>query len=229
MRALALKRQPLLAAQVADRLREAIVFGDLKLGEAVSEDRLATRLGVSRTPVREALTALQLQGLISIQPQRGSFVFQPTIEDVAELCEYRTFVEVQALRLAHARHRDVTLALLKSAEAAQDKAEQGGAIVEAARADAAFHNAFIANCGNSLLEQAYLLVSGRIGAIRFFARGARASRLKSNRDHRDIIRAFGRGDLVAAEEVLTQHIQRMRPHFAESHVTEVETPVHARI
>jgi DNA-binding GntR family transcriptional regulator len=218
MRALVLKRQPLLAAQVADQLREAITYGTLRLGEAISEERIATLLGVSRTPVREALTALQMQGLVVIQPQRGSFVFQPDVEDIAELCEFRAIIEGQAMRLAHARHRVETHEALKKAEAEQELAEKAG------RADAAFHNAFIAGCGNPLLEQAYLLVSGRIGAVRFFARNSRHSRVKSNSDHRDIIRAFGRGDLRKAEQVLTDHIMRMRPHFADALKETTEAP-----
>jgi DNA-binding GntR family transcriptional regulator len=224
MRALVLKRQPLLAAQVADQLREAITYGTLRLGEAISEERIATLLGVSRTPVREALTALQMQGLVVIQPQRGSFVFQPDVEDIAELCEFRAIIEGQAMRLAHARHRVETREALKKAEAEQDLAEKAGRSIDAARADAAFHNAFIAGCGNPLLEQAYLLVSGRIGAVRFFARNSRHSRVKSNSDHRDIIRAFGRGDLRKAEQVLTDHIMRMRPHFADALKETTEAP-----
>jgi DNA-binding GntR family transcriptional regulator len=205
MRALVLKRQPLLATQVADQLREGI-----------SEERIATLLGVSRTPVREALTALQMQGLVVIQPQRGTFVFQPDVKDIAELCEFRAIIEGQAMHLSHARHREVTLDALKRAEADQEEAEKAGRNVEAARADATFHSAFISGCDNTLLEQAYLLVSGRIGAIRFFARNSRRSRVKSNSDHRDIIRAFGRGDLGKAEQILTDHIMRMRPHFADA-------------
>jgi DNA-binding GntR family transcriptional regulator len=216
MRSLVLKRQPLLATQVADQVRDAITGGELKLGEAISEERIAAMLGVSRTPVREALTALQMQGLVVIQPQRGSFVFEPTNEDVGELCEYRAIIEVQAMRLAHARDAAAALAALKRAEAAQEHAEKAGNTVEAARADAAFHNAFFAACGNSLLDQAYLIASGRIGAIRFFARSSRHSRVKSNSDHRDIIRAFARGDLGKTEQVLTDHIMRMRLHFADA-------------
>lgn len=216
MRSLVLKRQPLLATQVADQVRAAITFGELKLGEAISEERIATMLGVSRTPVREALTALQMQGLVVIQPQRGSFVFEPSIEDIAELCEYRAIIEVQAMRLAHTRSAEATLASLKTAEADQERAEKAGRSIDAAHADAAFHNAFITGCSNTLLEQAYLLVSGRIGAVRFFARSARRSRVKSNSDHRDIIRAFARGDLGKAEQVLTEHIMRMRTHFADA-------------
>jgi DNA-binding GntR family transcriptional regulator len=215
MRPLALARPPLLAVRVEEELREAIMYGGLKLGEAVSEDRLATMLGVSRTPVREALSALALQGLIEIKPQRGSFVFQPSIADVAELCEYRAIIEGQAMRLAHSRAPEATRDALKAADDAQSRAEEAGAVVDAARADAAFHNAFIVHCGNGLLEQAYRLVSGRIGAIRFTARGAPGSRAKSSKDHRAIVRAFAKSDLDAAESVLNGHIMRMQPHFAE--------------
>ena len=92
-----------LAVQLADRLREAVMRGDFTLGEALSELKLAAAFGVSRTPVREALTTLQREGLIDIRPQSGSFVFLPSEEDVAELAEFRSMVEVQALRLACAR------------------------------------------------------------------------------------------------------------------------------
>ncbi|MGA1289343.1 MAG: GntR family transcriptional regulator, partial [Rubrivivax sp.] len=84
-----------LAVQLADRLREAIMRGDFTLGEALSELKLASAFGVSRTPVREALTTLQREGLIDIRPQSGSFVFLPSEEDVAELAEFRSMVEVQ--------------------------------------------------------------------------------------------------------------------------------------
>jgi DNA-binding GntR family transcriptional regulator len=215
MQPIAVIRQPLLAVRVEEELREAIMYGGLKLGEAVSEDRLATMLGVSRTPVREALSALALQGLIEIKPQRGSFVFQPSIPDVAELCEYRAIVEGQAMRLAHRRAAEATRLALKAADDAQSRAEDAGDVVAAAKADAAFHITFISHCGNSLLEQAYKLVSGRIGAIRFTARGAVSSRAISSKDHRAIVRAFAKGDLDTAESVLNGHIMRMQPHFAE--------------
>lgn len=221
MRPLSSFRQPLLATRVADQLREAIVYGELKLGEAVSEDRLATMLGVSRTPVREALSALALQGLIDIKPQRGSFVFQPSIADVAEVCEYRAIIEVQAMRLAAARARPATLAALLRADNAQQAAEAAGHVVVAAQADADFHEALISHCGNSLLEQAYRLVSGRVGAIRFFARRADSSRAASSRDHTEIIQAFERTDLATAEAVLTGHIMRMQAHFAERQLAAV--------
>src|SRR5215475_3197936 len=160
--ALVLERKPALAALVAERIRDAIMFGALSLGEAVSEERLATMLGVSRTPVREALTALQLQGLIVIQPQRGSFVFQPTEADVEQLCEVRSMLELEALKLAQARRHAATLQRLQAAEAEMEAAETAGDDRAAAKADADFHEALFANCGNRFLVQSYALVSGPI-------------------------------------------------------------------
>src|SRR3546814_10151521 len=63
--------------------------GELMLGEALSENVLAAQLGISKTPVREALLQLKLEGLVDIQPQRGSFVFTMAPEEAAELCQYR--------------------------------------------------------------------------------------------------------------------------------------------
>jgi DNA-binding GntR family transcriptional regulator len=77
-----LSRPPSLASLAEGRLREAIENAEFQLGESLSEDKLATFLGVSRTPVREALNSLSLQGLVEIFPQRGSYVFSPSGEEV---------------------------------------------------------------------------------------------------------------------------------------------------
>jgi DNA-binding GntR family transcriptional regulator len=212
---IAARRAPALATLVEDRLRDAIVFGELGLGESISEDRLATMLGVSRTPVREALTALQLQGLVVIQPQRGSYVFQPSAEDLAEICEYRLLIESEAMALATARAPVETVAALEAAQAAIEAAEAAGEHFAAARADADFHGAFLEHCGNRLLVQAYALVSGRIGAIRFLARRSRGTVSHAGRQHRAIIAALGAGDIAQARGVLRVHVMNMQAHFAE--------------
>ena len=215
---IAARRAPALAAVVEERLRDAIMFGHLALGEAISEDRLATMLGVSRTPVREALTALQLQGVVTIQPQRGSFVFQPTDENLAEICDYRLFIESHAMSLSVRRARAETIVKLEAAQVAMEAAEAAGDMEAAARADAAFHNAFIEQCGNSLLVQAYTLVSGQVGAIRFFARRSSGTRNHSGSQHRAIISALAAGDAKQAQKVLCEHVMNMKAHFAEAMV-----------
>lgn len=216
LRTIDLGRRPALALIVEERLREAIMFGELALGEPISEDRMATRLGVSRTPVREALTALQMQGLVSIQPQRGSYVFSPTDRDLSDICEFRFWIESRALTLAHERDKAATLAAMKAAELAMETAEADRDHAAAARADAAFHAAFIERCGNSLLEQAYMLVSGRVGAIRYFARRSSGAKSYAGAQHRDIIEAVENDQLERACSILQRHVLNMRNHFLEA-------------
>jgi DNA-binding GntR family transcriptional regulator len=206
-------RGPSLAALAAARIRDAIITGELALGEALSEDRLATALGISRTPVREALTALQLQGLITAQPQRGSFVFDPTEAEVAELCEFRLIAETRAMWLAHTRDRIRLVEGLEAAQARMDAAIAAGDRIGSAAADAALHEALIANCGNQFLVQAYHLISGRISAVRARLLGPPDNQSRSVEEHREIIRAVAGGQLMQAETILAAHVMQMRPRY----------------
>jgi DNA-binding GntR family transcriptional regulator len=211
------ERPPPLAAVVEERIREAIVYGELGLGEPISEDRIATTLGTSRTPVREALAALQLQRLVVIQPQRGSFVFRPTERDVVELAEVRTMLEVEALRLAHARNRDEALRRMEAAETKMEAAEAVADYRAAAEADAAFHDALFAGAGNAILVEAYALISGRVGAMRYFTRrGSAESRRETAGEHRALIAAFARGDLAGAERLMKAHVGAVVGRYGEA-------------
>jgi DNA-binding GntR family transcriptional regulator len=223
LKTLVRERPPPLATMVEERIREAIVFGELGLGEPISEDRIATALGTSRTPVREALAALQLQGLVEIRPQRGSFVFSPSANDVAELCEFRAMLETEALRLAHARAREATLAALRAAEAAMEAAEERGDALAAAKADAAFHDAFFAASGNRFLAQAHATIAGRVGAMRYFARRRSAeSRRETAGEHRALIAAFADTDPAAAAEILRAHVIAVNARHGEAAATPAE-------
>lgn len=203
-----------LTAQVTERIREAIMDGRFPLGEALSELKLAAAFSVSRTPVREALTALQLQGLIDIRPQSGSFVFMPSEEDVGELAEFRRVVEVTALRFCFARRREETLRQMRAAADEMEHARDADDRLGVARADTAFHQAIAENSANEYLVGAYRLVSGRVAALRTHNLMATDTiRNKSLTEHRAVIAAFAKGDLDRAEDVLAEHIWRMRLRY----------------
>ena len=207
-------RSESLTAWATEQIRQAIVEGRLPLGGALSELKLAAALGVSRTPVREALNALQQQGLIDIQPQSGSFVFMPSEEAVGELCEFRRIAEVAALRLCFARRRGDTLRQLRSANDAMERATASGDGISISRADAAFHQALADHSANSHLMNAYRLISGRVGALLTYNLTANATaRKRSMAEHRAIIAAFAKGDIDRAEAILDEHISRMRIVF----------------
>jgi DNA-binding GntR family transcriptional regulator len=207
-----------LTALVTDRIREAIVDGRFALGEALSELTLAAALNVSRTPVRDALTALQLQGLIDVRPQAGSFVFLPSEEEVTELAEFRRVLETTALRLCFARRREDALLGMRAAADAMARARDADDALGVARADTAFHQAIAEHGANEYLVAAYALVSGRVAALRTHTlKAAGTVRNRSLGEHRAIIAAFARGDLERAEAVLAQHILRMRMRFRAMH------------
>jgi DNA-binding GntR family transcriptional regulator len=201
-----------LTARVADRLREAIMDGRFPLGGALSELKLAAALQVSRTPVRDALTALQIEGLIDVRPQAGSFVFQPSDEEVDELAEFRRVIEGTALRFAFARRRDEALQQMRASADAMERAAASGDTIGVARGDTAFHQAIVENSANQFMIATYRLVSGRVGALRSYNNQmhSNANQARVFAEHRSVIAAFAKGDLDTAEAILAEHIWKMR-------------------
>ena len=94
------KRPKSLTELVTEALRDRIVAGDFDLGSQLSEARIAALLQVSRTPVREAFNRLEIEGLLHVAPQRGTFVFNLEPDELAKLCDARVSLETAALAAA---------------------------------------------------------------------------------------------------------------------------------
>lgn len=204
-----------LTEMVAARLEQAIVDGEFALGEAISEETLARAFGVSRTPVRDALTALQRSGLVVVLPKRGSFVFQPSAADATALCDYRFLLEREALSASHARARDAALQAMRDAIAVME-ATLSADPVAYGRADTLFHQSFFDHCGNPYLIDAYRLASGKVAALRtHLTAHVEARRLTSLTEHRQIADDFEAGNLAALNALLAEHINRTRQVYAE--------------
>ena len=97
----------------AQYIRQAISKGQLKLGQRISENDLASSLGISKTPVREALAKLKMEGLVHVFPQKGTFVFTLTEKEVVDICELRYTLESTALAFAFDRNRELFIAAEK--------------------------------------------------------------------------------------------------------------------
>lgn len=161
-----IKRQKTLTEQAADEIRNRIVGGEFDFGEALSEIALANELGVSKTPVREAFLQLKNEGLVEILPQRGTFVFRMTIEELRQLSEMREILEVNSLRFA-LRDGAQTLAdlLAPSIEGMKEATKRKDPILFR-QFDALFHNAIICASGNGFIESAYNIIALRVQAFR---------------------------------------------------------------
>lgn len=202
-----------LTERVTERLRRAILDGELQLGDVLSEEKLATKLGVSRSPVRHAFAELEQQGLIDIRPQRGSFVFQPSREDTANLCEFRRMIEIEALDLAFARNRARAIAGMRAAAEDMACAAGSGDHRRDARADDAFHDAIIENSANPYLISAYKLISGKLAALRSH-HSTLPTRRQANIEHFEIIAHLDAGELTEARAALTTHILKMADRYS---------------
>ncbi|OYU49330.1 MAG: GntR family transcriptional regulator [Rhizobiales bacterium PAR1] len=199
-----------LTEMVMARLEQAIVDGEFGLGEAISEETLAKTFGVSRTPVRDALTALQRSGLVVVLAKRGSFVFRPSAADTAALCDYRFLLECEGLRLSRfAAPEETQIAMLAAIRAME--ASLTSDAVAYGRADTQFHQAFLDHCGNPYLSEAYRLASGRVAALRtHLTAHVEARRSHSLDEHRRMATLFEVGDLDALFALLAEHINRTR-------------------
>ncbi len=202
-----------LTARVTERLRSAILDGELELGDALSEDKLATILGVSRSPVREAFTALEQEGLIDIRPQRGSFVFIPSREDTENLCEFRRMIELEAMRLAMQRKRSETLAAMTAAAEEMREAILAEDNLRSSSADTRFHSVAIENCGNPYLINAYRLVAAKVGALRSH-RSTLPTRRQASEEHFTILSMLKENDMNGAMEALGTHILMMAKRYS---------------
>jgi len=202
-----LRRAKSLTEQAADEIRARIVFGDIALGASLSENTLAAELGVSKTPVREALLQLKSEGLVSIQPQRGSFVFDMSALEVVQLGELRETLELAALRSAMKHDAPGLAAELCAILTSMRKALDRNDAAAYRKLDAEFHRAFFDCSGNVYLLASYLGIAFRIQALRSRLSADPVLNRSSYTDHEKLCRLVEKGNADAALALLSSHVR----------------------
>ena len=170
------------------------------------EEKLAKSLEVSRTPVREAIRMLELEGLVVMLPRKGAEVARITVEDLQETLEVRMAVEDLAVRLASLRIDEEGKAKLRKAAEAFDAALEQKDVVKIVEKDERFHdvifeatkNRRLVSLAHSLREQAYRY---RYEYVKDFS-----SHDKLSREHARIMEAILEGDVVKAQQAMRGHI-----------------------
>ena len=137
---------------VFNTLREAILKGDLKPGERLMELQLASKLGVSRTPIREAIRMLEQEGLAVTMPRKGAEVAKMTLKDMEDVLEIREALDELAVRIACEKITDEQLKRLMDAKDLLDTITRTGDVKKIAEADVSFHDVIYEATGNPKLE-----------------------------------------------------------------------------
>ncbi|SDN41868.1 GntR family transcriptional regulator [Afipia sp. GAS231] len=195
-----------LSAQAERTIRECIIRGKFGFGEKLSDRALAATLGISRTPVREALASLAREGLVVIRPQSGTFVMVLDEASVRALCEMRTVLELGALRLLADHPERLAIAVSKQI-ATGALAVEAKDIEQAERMDSEFHQALVHAAENPLLTQAYQAISHKLDAIRHRLPPDLERMRRAVEQHRRIVDLTVTGRIDEANAELVAHLK----------------------
>ena len=196
------------ATVTIDRMRDLIISGELTAGEALRQDELSTRLGVSRTPLREAIIRLQAEGLVVNHPHKGAVVYKPTIDELEEIYEIRILLETYAARLAVTRMTPEIFAAVESLVDEMDGAENPWDLV---RLNYEFRQTFYsASVNKHLVELIRNLTLRAEPYVRILVGGGRRP---FKRDEFDALLAAIRDrDAAQAEAVTRAHLEATVQH-----------------
>ena len=199
-----LGNHPSLRERIATHLREAIVSGDLPAKIRLMEPELARRLGVSRTPLREAIRQLEAEGFLTTIPRMGTFVAEVTARDLEDVYAIRAVLEGLAARQA-AEQTDGASAGLRTLliELARKTTDYR----EYHEASGRFHEAVLTASGNQRLQALYHTLTHQVARLRRLSLAVARRPEVSLREHRRIASAILRGRGPEAERLMRSHVE----------------------
>ena len=197
---------------VAERLRAQIVAGELPAGSKLRQVEIARRFGVSTTPVREALAALQREGLVRLHPQRGAVVFVPTVSDLHEHYEIRAALESLAASRTAERFQEPWVAPL---EALLDEMSTGPPAARYIELNQDFHTQLYERCGRPrLVEMIAGLRDASSAYLHIYRAQADFPVARLDAEHRAILQACADRDPITAAHATRTHLENTVDHVA---------------
>jgi DNA-binding GntR family transcriptional regulator len=194
--------------QAAARLRSLIVHGDLSPGEQLLELDMSEALGISRTPLREALKQLATEGLVELRLNRSAVVAPLRRDELAELFEAVSGIERCAAELAATRIAARDLERLEALQRRIEWHHDRGELHDYFEANQQIHAAIVGFARNTVLKATHDALLPRVERARFFALSARGRWDESVREHRQILAALRAGDAERAGRLLDHHVRR---------------------
>ena len=200
---------------VFNTLRQAILRGEMEPGERLMEIQLAQKLGVSRTPIREAIRKLELEGLVIMIPRKGAEVAHITEKDMKDVLEVRSTLEELVVELAIKNVTDEKIEELKCANKVFESAIVSKDAVNIVEADVKFHDILYSMTNNARLIQ--IINNLREQMYRY-----RVEYLKNNdvyeqlvEEHELLIQAVIKHDKAQAKDIICRHIDNQEKAIAE--------------
>lgn len=192
---------------IFNTLREAIIIGELKPGERLMEVHLAETMGVSRTPVREAIRKLELEGFVTMIPRKGAHVAELTVKNIMDVLELRASLDGLAASLAAKRITDNELEHLKSVSSCLNEYIEKGNLQGSIKKDIEFHDIIYKSSRNDKLIQ--IIDNLREQVLRFRVLYLKDYRSAKNliKEHLEIFEYIKSRDSANAQKAAEQHIK----------------------
>lgn len=205
-----------LRGRVFQKLREDILTGVYKEHDELREITIGIELGVSRTPVREALRQLELEGLVRIVPNRGAYVTGITTKDVHDIYIIRSMLEGLCARWATEHISENQIEELEEIILLSEfylKKKNDSKAEQVSELDGKFHKVLYEASKSRILEHVLTDFHKYVQMARTMSVGARARAEKSIDEHREILNAIRRQDADKAEELANRHIMKVMEHL----------------
>jgi len=193
--------------EIANNLRELIMSGELHEGDKIKEDELCSSMGISKTPLREALRVLSVEGLIELVPNRGSFVSTPTFEEIREMFDVMSVLEGICARAAAKKMSAKNLAILEKLHGKLEKNFKRKTQREYIRVNNQFHSFVQELAGNRTLNQIVNGLRQKILLYRYQSLNLPGRFAQSIREHRELMVAFRKKDSKKAETLMRRHLK----------------------
>jgi len=207
---------------VCKTLRRAILAGKMPPGTRLLEVHLADEMGVSRTPIREAIRVLEQEGLVIMRPRRGAEVAKITVPQMRDVLELRTVLDVLAVELACERATDEDIKEIEKAAKEFEQAVYDGDLHVMIERDTVFHRMLVAGSHNKKLIVVNHDMEDQVNRCRYETEKEASARGTLLKDHEAIIKAIKERDKNAASEAARVHVSRQMEEFLKRYPDEQE-------
>ena len=204
--------------QSLDTLREAILSGELKPGQSLTEMDLSRQLGVSRAPIREALRILNSEGLVETIPYHGTTVRRLTKVDIEEIYSLRILLETYAMERVIETCEPADLRCLRQMVDGMVTAGDIGDLKAVNALDRDFHDALIEMSGHHLLQSMWQMVAMKVRQVMALVNRRNTDLTQIARNHLPLLDAMEAGDVARASEILRGHVASAGDLIAEDWV-----------
>ncbi|MCQ2546105.1 MAG: GntR family transcriptional regulator [Clostridia bacterium] len=207
-----------LREMVYEELKMQILTGTIIPGTRMMEVELAEEMGVSRTPIREAIRKLEKEGLVTIEPRRGAYASMISTEDMVEILEVRQDLEGLAAFFAAERMQPAQLDELNEVSSNYNEAVTRGSMEDMIKYDTRFHRIIVDSCHNKILVQMIEQLQELVLRFRYiyYDNFKRAENMPE--EHEAILKAIESKDANLAREAADVHIDRLKTMVIEEGV-----------